>query len=50
MDYFPPRTHRSGVEQRPRSTAMNTLSMVRNSGMAVLAMLLAVTFANLVCG
>jgi hypothetical protein len=50
MDYFPPRTHRSGVEQRPRGTAMNALSMIRNSGMAVLAMLLAVTLANLVCG
>jgi hypothetical protein len=50
MDYFPPRTHSSGVEQRPRSTAMNALSMIRNSGMAVLAMLLAVTLANLVCG
>ena len=29
---------------------MNTLPLVRNSGMAVLAMLLAVTFANRVCG
>ena len=29
---------------------MSTLPLVRNSGMAVLAMLLAVTFANLVCG
>jgi hypothetical protein len=50
MDNFPPRTHRYGVQQRPHGTSMNTLSMVRNSGMAVLAMLLAVTFANLVCG
>jgi hypothetical protein len=29
---------------------MNTLSVVRTGGMAVLAMLLAVTFADLVCG
>lgn len=29
---------------------MNALPMVRHSGMAVLAMLLAVVFANLVCG
>jgi|GEM_PF-6450344 hypothetical protein len=29
---------------------MSALPLVRNSGMAVLAMLLAVTFANLVCG
>ena len=29
---------------------MNTLSVVRTGGMAMLAILLAVTFANLVCG
>jgi hypothetical protein len=29
---------------------MSALPLVRNSGMVVLAMLLAVTFANLVCG
>jgi hypothetical protein len=29
---------------------MDSLPLVRNSGMALLAMLLAVTFANLVCG
>ena len=50
MDLLSTRTRQSGVEQRPRSTFMNSVLMVRNSGMALLAMLLAVTFANLVCG
>jgi hypothetical protein len=29
---------------------MNSVLMLRNGGMALVAMLLAVTFANLVCG
>lgn len=50
MEFISPRTRQSGVEQRPRSTSMIILRMVRDSGMAVLAMLLAVVFAKLVCG
>jgi len=50
MDLSSPRTHQSGVEQRPRGTFVNSVSMIRNGGMALLAMLPAVTFANLVCG
>lgn len=50
MEFFTPRMHSSGVEHRPRGTYTNRLLMVRNSGMALLAMVLAVTFANLVCG
>ena len=50
MDLLSTRTRQSGVEPRPRGTSMNTLLMVRDGGMALLAMLLAVTFANLVCG
>lgn len=50
MDLSSPRTHQSGVEQRPRGSFMSSMLMVRNSGMALLAMLLAVTFAYLVCG
>lgn len=42
--------HQSGVEQQPRGTAMSILLMVRNGGMPLLAVLLAVTFAYLVCG
>jgi hypothetical protein len=50
MDHFSTSTRQPGVEQRPRGSFMNSVLMVRNSGMALLAMLLAVTFANLVCG
>ena len=53
MDLYSPRTrqlHQSGVEQRPRRTPMNMFRMARDSGMALLAMLLAVTFATLVAG
>ena len=50
MELSSPRTRQPGVEQRPRGTFMNSVLMLRNGGMALVAMLLAVTFANLVCG
>jgi hypothetical protein len=50
MDLFSPRTRRSGFEQRPRGIPVGSLTLVRTGGMTLLAMLLAVTFANLACG
>jgi hypothetical protein len=50
MDLFSTHTHQPGVEERPRRTFMNILLRIRDSGMALLAMVLAVTFAILVAG
>lgn len=50
MDIFSPGTRQLGVEQRPRGTYVNAMLMVRKSGMPLLAMLMAVVFAKLVCG
>ena len=50
MELLSQRTRRPGVEQRPRGTLMDSLPQVRNGGMTLVAMLLAVAFAVLVCG
>jgi hypothetical protein len=50
MELFSPHTRQFGVDQRPRGTLMDSLPMIRTGGMALLAMVLAVTLANLVCG
>jgi hypothetical protein len=50
MDVISPRAHRHGVEQRHRGFFMGSLPLVLNSGMTLLAVLLAVVFATLVCG
>ncbi|WP_276610895.1 hypothetical protein [Wenzhouxiangella sp. XN24] len=42
--------HRWAVARRTPGTSTDALSRARNSGMALLAGVLAVVFANLVCG
>lgn len=50
MEIFSPRHRRYNDEQPARRTLMSTMPMVRSSGMALVAMLLAVILAVLVCG